>query len=415
MMSLAPVLPASPAGQAVPAQPAQPPQPPVDYLLEQQIQHLKEQSFQKVEETSFELEKHRSELERVHEKMALLQADLFHKPFLAQVGGVGGGVGSGPWRKPGDEERIYRRGQEFLDRRDWDRAIEHFNAVAERKGTRADGALYWKAYALHKQGKRDEALAALAELEKSHSGSRWMNDAKVLQVEIRQAAGQPVTPETAADEEMKLFAINALINSEPERTVPLLEKILSSGRNSPRLKERALFVLAQSNSPQARDIVIRLARGGANPDLQLKGVEYLGHRRDNKENAKIVGEIYASTNDIAIKKAALQGLANAGARDQLLQAARSEPNLELRREAIHRLGNLRPPATDALVEIYNADSQQEVKKEVIHSLANHKAVAPLIDLARKENDVELKREAVQRLSQMKSKEATDFLVELLNK
>jgi hypothetical protein len=37
----------------------------------------------------------------------------------------------------------------------------------------------------------------------------------------------------------------------------------------------------------------------------------------------------------------------------------------------------------------------------------------LIDVARKEPDLELKREAVRLLSSMKSKEATDYLMELL--
>ena len=40
---------------------------------------------------------------------------------------------------------------------------------------------------------------------------------------------------------------------------------------------------------------------------------------------------------------------------------------------------------------------------------------PLIELARKESDPALKRRIVERLSIMRSKEATDFLIELLNK
>jgi hypothetical protein len=39
----------------------------------------------------------------------------------------------------------------------------------------------------------------------------------------------------------------------------------------------------------------------------------------------------------------------------------------------------------------------------------------LVDLARKESNADLKKELVQRLSVMKSPEATEFLVELLNK
>ena len=40
---------------------------------------------------------------------------------------------------------------------------------------------------------------------------------------------------------------------------------------------------------------------------------------------------------------------------------------------------------------------------------------PLIELARKETDPGLKKDIVSRLSMMKSKEATDYMMEILNK
>jgi hypothetical protein len=120
-----------------------------------------------------------------------------------------------------------------------------------RAGNRADGALYWKAYALGKQGKRDDGLAAIAELRKSYANSRWLDDAKALELELRQASGQTVSPESESDEELKLMAINGLMQSDPERAMPLLEKQLQ-GSGSPRVKRNALFVLAQS-SPEGAD------------------------------------------------------------------------------------------------------------------------------------------------------------------
>jgi hypothetical protein len=42
-------------------------------------------------------------------------------------------------------------------------------------------------------------------------------------------------------------------------------------------------------------------------------------------------------------------------------------------------------------------------------------VTKIVEIARKESDPELKRDLVQMLSNMRSKEATDFLLELLNK
>jgi tetratricopeptide (TPR) repeat protein len=93
------------------------------------------------------------------------------------------------------EEQFYRRGQSANDERDYERAAQSFATAASYNGPRADGALYWKAYAFHKLGRRDEALTALAELQKSHPSSRWLNDARVLELEVKQSAGRPISPE----------------------------------------------------------------------------------------------------------------------------------------------------------------------------------------------------------------------------
>src|SRR5262249_36550434 len=137
----------------------------------------------------------------------------------------------------------YSRGLSALDSRDYDRALrdfdQYYKAASEKKEPRAEGALYWKAYALNKLGRRDESLATLAQLEKSYPSSRWMNDAKALQLEVRQASGQGGSPESQTDEDLKLIAINSLMGTDADRMVPLLEKLLGDAKASPRLKTRA--------------------------------------------------------------------------------------------------------------------------------------------------------------------------------
>lgn len=365
----------------------------------------------------------------------------------------------------------YDRGARALDRREYDEAVKQFTEAAG--GTeRADGALYWKAYALGKLGRTAEATAALDQLAKSHPRSGWLNDSKALRVELAQASGRPVTPEEAADDEIKLMAINSLMQSDPERSVPLLEKLLQT-KSSPQLRERALFVLSQSNSPRAREAVVRVAKGSLNPDLQLLALRNLGVVKSG-ENQALLSEVYSSTNDAAVKKQILQGYMATGARERMLALAKSEPNLALRKEAIRYLGAMggamelaamyaaeqsvdmrseilngmmaanstakileiartekdaklreraigmlahskSPETLTALVEMYSATPEVETKKRILRALGGQRSPQPLIDIARKETNVELKRTAVEMLSMMKSKEATDFLMELLNK
>jgi len=309
----------------------------------------------------------------------------------------------------------YESGKQALDNHNYEKAVETFDKVIDSKNSssRADGAYYWKAYALNKLGKRDEALAALAELSKQFPQSSWLNDSKALQAEVQQAKGQPVSPENQADEDLRLYAINALMNSDADRAVPLLEGLLNNPKMSPRLKERALFVLAQSRADKAHEIVGRYAKGASNPDLQLIAVQYLGTFRSS-ESRQLLADVYKSSSDMNVKRSVLRSFEMSRDFEHLTGIAKSEQNVELRGEAIRQLGNLRDDQTVAsLVAIYGSESDKNIKREILNSLGNQGAVKQLIDCARKESDPELKRDAVRRLSQMKSKEALDYLAELL--
>ncbi|MDP8982278.1 MAG: HEAT repeat domain-containing protein [Acidobacteriota bacterium] len=297
--------------------------------------------------------------------------------------------------RPSDD-RNYRRGAGYLDRREYDKALEAFNAAIEDKSPRADGATYWKAYTLNKLGRRDEALAALADLRKNFPNSRWLDDAKALDLEVRQGTGQAVRPEDASDEDLKLYALSGLSNTDPERAIPIIEKLLRSG-NSPRLKERALFVLAQNRSPKTRDLLVQVAKGGYNPDLQAKAIEYLS-MYGGKDNGQVLSDIYKSTNDLHVKRAILRSFLIGSNREALLAAAKSESNPELRMEAIRTLGAMGGGAD--LWQLYSSESNFEVKRAIISGLMISNSSDKLLDLAKTEKDPKLRRDAIEKLAVM---------------
>lgn len=244
--------------------------------------------------------------------------------------------------------------------------------------------------------------------------SRWQNDAAALRVEVQQSTGQGVSPEAQADEDLKLYAINGLINSDPERAIPLLEKVLNDPKSSLRVKKNALFVLAQSRSEKARDIVGRYAKGGTNPDLQMNAIEFIGQYR-SKESRQMLADTYAAVNDVAVRRAVLHSFMMSRDVEHLAAAAKSEQNPDLRREAIRQMGMIRDDAaTTALVSLYS-DSDKTVRAEILNALWMQGSAKQLVEAIRKESDPELKKEAVKKLTMMKSKEASDYLVELLSK
>jgi len=369
-------------------------------------------------------------------------------------------------------QELYDDGREALDEDRYDQAESKFKQLADMNGPQTDAALYWKTYAQNKQGKREAALATIADFKRRFSQSRWQKDVSALEIEVRQATGNPAHPENQSDDELKMLAIQGLMNSDPERALPLLEKVLN-GSGSPREKSKALFVIAQSGSPQSREILGRIARGQSNPELQRKAVEYLGIF-GGAEARKTLADVYAASSDASVKHAILRSYMIGGDHERLFAAAKGEKDESLRREAIRQLGlvhgtgeleqlyqtetstavrreilqafflagdsakllqvaqsekdpELRRAAIrnlglvhsndsgKALQAIYAKETDREVREEVLNAFFLQGNASALVAIARSEKDPELKKTAVQKLSLMHSKEGTDYLMELLQK
>jgi HEAT repeat protein len=371
---------------------------------------------------------------------------------------------------PRDAERMYEEARKMIDSGRYERALDALDRVATATASsRADAALYWKSYAQWKLDQRADALATLADMRKRFPQSRWAKDAQALDVEIRQASGQSVSPDQA-NEELKLLALRGLMTSDPDRAIPMIEQLLG-GSNTVRVKENALFVLSQSRSARAREIIAAAAKGSVNPDLQLRAIRYIGVM-GSPDSRQVLDDAYRSTTDLAVRRAIIRSLLSAGDRQRLLGLAKSEgsPELraeavrslaamsaateldelyrseasaevksqiirgmmssgnlgaltrlassekdpELRRAAIRNLGAMGPAKTaDTLRSIYASDGSADVRAEVIDALTMQQNASVLVALARAEKDAALKRRIVERLSSMKSKEATDYMLELL--
>jgi Sec-independent protein translocase protein TatA len=369
-------------------------------------------------------------------------------------------------------QELYDDGREDLDEDRYDQAESKFKQLVDMNGPQTDAALYWKAYAQNRMGKRDTALATIADLKRRFPQSRWQKDASALEIEVRQSTGQPVKPGDQGDDELKMLALQGLMNGDPQRGISILENILN-GSGSPKLKSRALFMAAQSGRPEVREILGKIARGQNNPELQRKAVEYLG-LFGGGEARKTLAEVYASTTDASVKHAILRSYMIGGDHERLFAAAKGEKDESLRREAIRQLGLVH--GTSELEQLYQAETSSDVRREIlqafflagdsarllqaaqsekdpevrraairnlglVHSADSGKALqaiyaketdrevreevlnafflqnnaAALVAIARAEKDPELKKTAVQKLSIMHSKEGTEYLMELLQK
>jgi HEAT repeat protein len=161
-----------------------------------------------------------------------------------------------------------------------------------------------------------------------------------------------------------------------------------------------------------RDRLFTAAQSEQNPELRSVAVQQLGVMGAHSE----LSQLYQKESSVEIKRSIIQAMFVGGNSTRMMELAKSEPNPELRRLAIRNLGLMGSKSTgDALVDIYGSDKNLEVRKAVIHALFLQNNASALVALARKESDVTMKKEIVGRLSNMHSKEATDYMLELLNK
>ncbi|HUL74285.1 MAG TPA: HEAT repeat domain-containing protein [Vicinamibacterales bacterium] len=368
------------------------------------------------------------------------------------------------------ESSTYSSGLSLLGQRQFDQAIVRFDRTISQKGTHADGALYWKAFAQYKLGKGQDALETIGTLRKDYPQSRYLNDAKVLEADVKKPAVGAID-----DDDIKLLAIQGIMNSDPVRGAQLCETVLT-GTNSLALKRRALYLLALSDQPRAHEVVLSYAKGSGNPDLQREAISYLATRRSKQPTtAADMRQIYESTTDLSIKRAIIdayrtsgdksslitivqsgaptelrsravsnltdlaapqelwtlyqkepdkdlriamvRAFSSMGAVDQLLQIAKTDKEPVVRQQAVRSLGSQKVDKTGStLVEMYSTEQDKDAKMAIISALANQNNDTGLVAIARKETtNIELKREIVRRLAEMssRSKVAADYLLEVI--
>ena len=321
--------------------------------------------------------------------------------------------GRGPFVTVNNAEGLYEQARGLIERDQYARAVEAFDRLIVSGGTRADASMYWKAYSLSKVARTQDALATLADMQKRFPSSRWIDAARSLEIEIKQAAGQAVSAESQTNDEIRLLALQGMMRSDPDTTLPIVEKMLA-GTGSVRVKERALFVVSQSRTPRSREIIANVAKGASNPDLQVRAISLLG-QMSGTESRQALADIYRGSSNADVKRAVLRSLASANAFDELTTIARSEKDVELRRSAIRYLASTnRPEAAETLRTIYLGDATVETRRDIIRALSTNRSGAkPLVDLARAEQNIDLKTEIVRVLSNMRDPVASGYLLELL--
>jgi hypothetical protein len=277
-----------------------------------------------------------------------------------------GALAMAPALAQNEDYQRYQDGQAALDSVQWQKALDSFQSVTS-KSAQAEGALYWKTFALYKLGQGREALAAIAELRKSFPQSGWLKDAETLAAAISQsAAGDAATKkEPSADERERALADR--VRGDSGHAAAIL-RAAAFGMDLPGVRQQAIYSLSREKSAEAREIVLQVARGAANPDLQCYAISQLG-----KSDPQAVFDLYKSV-DNQTKSFVLAVLSNNRESVRLMKLAASEPSDNLRYQA---LGSLVEVGTEAQVrQSLQIENAADVKMLIENHLASlHKWVA----------------------------------------
>jgi hypothetical protein len=360
-----------------------------------------EDSRSAVERARADIERARSDMERTRLDIDRLPALVFPEVQFALAGAAEQIKAIGPVSNDfklstGGEGGLYNSGLQALGRHQYERAVTLFDQVIARKDARADAALYWKAFAQFKAARASESQATLAALRRDHPSSRYLVEAKILETEMRRQAGQAVNVEDqAVNDDIKILAIQSMQRTDPARALPLLEGVLNSA-NSLEVKRRAVYVLALSDDPRGREILLRYAKGAGSPDLQPDAIRYLASRRDRGTTSADLREIYDSTQDASLRRIVIEAYRASGDKPSLLAVISNPANpTPLRQTAIAGLSNLAAP--QELMALYQKETDPALRTQIVSVLASMAAVDQLADIARTDQDAAVRQRAIRSL------------------
>jgi len=163
----------------------------------------------------------------------------------------------------------FLEGKEYVFKRQWRKARQRLELYLKRNpsGHVRDEALYWLAQCLNKISKdqvdkdmvielKEEAVKKLDLLIQQYPGSVWLDDAQELRIEIsgelaligkteyKKIIQHIYETQEKTETDLKLIALNSLIELEPEAAIPFLKKIIETDKD-PQVRKKVILLLGK--------------------------------------------------------------------------------------------------------------------------------------------------------------------------
>jgi HEAT repeat protein len=204
-----------------------------------------------------------------------------------------------------------------------------------------------------------------------------------------------------------------------DQSVTLLDSILRTTKDE-ELQRKAIFALSQHPGERAGRLLRDMAtRKDLSEETRGRVILALGQMRGDAEDVGYLRQIFPTLESERLKERVIMGVAQRGGAENqrwLLDiASDSKQDVEVRKKALFWAGQSGLPIAD-LSSMYGRLSDRELKEQVIFVLSQRgesAATDKLIDIARHDPDVELRKKAIFWLGQRDDPRARQLLEEMI--
>ena len=339
-----------------------------------------------------------------------------------------------PWTNDQVTDSLYRQARERMNRGQYKAAAALFMEVARRAGKQplAGDALYWNAYSLYRDGGSSalaDALTALDRLTNDFPSAASIGDASALRMRVcgalarrgdeqcaaqvsssaggqvslspggragsrggRGARGFDSTGQRGArssagaqeagcprddDDDERIAALNALLQMDSDRALPVLEKVLARrDKCSAVLRRKAVFLVSQKGNARAADILMGAVRNDPDGEVREQAVFWLGQTRDERAVDMLQEILQKETDDDVLDKAVFALSQHRSERAGTILrdlAQRDGAPLKVREQAIFWLGQQSGSGNGELLKaLYKRVKEERLKDKIIFSVSQNR-------------------------------------------
>ena len=330
-------------------------------------------------------------------------------------------------RDPADS--LYRIAREALTDAQYLRAAELFKRITDEypRSEYAGDAMYWRAFALYRNGRGPDletALTVLREQERRYPNATTRRDARELAVRIngeRARRGNPSAaestiaiaksgqaqdscPDADDDTDVRAAALGALLTMDADQALPILRQVLSRHDDCyASFRRKAVFLVAQKHSPEAAELLLNVIRSDPEPEIRQEAVFWMSQIHTD-EAVAVLDSILRNTKDESMRERAIFAISqhNSPRSRQLLRDYVTQPGLseDAQKQVLFALGHFAGDDENAafLREHYSRVRDQELKGMIIQSVAQihgEENARWLVGIARNANeDMESRKQAL---------------------